>query len=112
MEMATNNHYLWLRRCYPRRLPFNNVLYLDDVMSNFEWLVIGWLCVLTVWLFFFKKGKEGEKGDTGSFGHSTLDVWAIEDASLELLDDSKYIAKMIKKINSLQISSGSTVGKE
>lgn len=81
-------------------------------MSNFEWLVIGWLCALTVWLFFFKKGRKGDKGDRGSFDYYNFSSWILKDPSLELLEDSEYITKLIQKINSLQISSGASIGKE
>ena len=78
-------------------------------MSNFEWLVIGWLCVLTVWLFFFKKGRKGDTGDFNQYEHK-LSEWDIRDPSLELLEDSEYITKLIQKINSLQLSSGANIG--
>ena len=77
-------------------------------MSNFEWLVIGWLCVLTVWLFFFKQGPKGDKGGFDYYEHS-LSEWDIRDPSIGLLDDSEYITKLIQKINSLQLSSGTNI---
>lgn len=80
-------------------------------MSNFEWVIIGWLCMLTIRLFFFKKGEKGEKGDTGSFNNYSheLPEWLFKEPCVKLLDDSEYITKLIKKINSLQIKGGKGV---
>lgn len=76
-------------------------------MSGFELGVLCWLSVVTV-LALRKKGSKGDKGDDAYFSYVT--TYQIKDASLELLDDSEYMKKVIQTVNSFQLGSGEKVG--
>lgn len=83
---------------------------------NFELLILGWLLALTVWLVFAKRGPQGARGVDGTNGdwdnyNNRIKSWDINDASLEMLDSSKYMTKLIQNINSYQLHSGNKLDK-
>lgn len=72
-------------------------------MSIFEWVIVVWLVMLTIWLVYFKRGPKGKKGEPYSINYSDIVAWQIRDASIELVDDAEYMSKLIQRINSLQL---------
>ena len=83
-------------------------------MTTFELIIVCWLIGLTFGVMVFKRGrrgKEGKEGEKGSFNQYDISSWAIQRASIELLDEPEYITKLIQKLNALQLSSGDKVGK-
>jgi hypothetical protein len=76
-------------------------------MSGFELGVLCWLFIVTI-LVIRKKGSKGDKGDSAY--SSYVSTYQIKDASLELLDDSEYMKKVIQTVNSFQLGSGEKVG--
>ena len=76
----------------------------------YDILLITWLSVLTLYVLITRKGIEGEKGERGDSMEPS--EWEIRPVLTEMLDDAEYIAKLIKKLNSLQLSSGTKVNKD
>lgn len=85
-------------------------------MTNFEWMILMWVVILTGWLVFVKRGPKGADGEDGARGSAgefnpyvELSSYDISRASLGLLDDAKYVTELIKKINSYQLVTGNKV---
>jgi len=73
-------------------------------------LLIG---VLFACVIYIRNGVRGPKGDKGEIGAFLIPgEWEIKPVLLELLDDPEYITKLIKKINSLQISKGDKINED
>lgn len=78
-------------------------------MTIFEWVILGWAAGLTIWMFYFKKGP---KGDSGYDNFSSITTLDIKDASLEMINESDYMTKLIKAINSYQLHGGAPITKD
>ena len=80
------------------------------------WLII-WLSALTLAFVFCKRGPQGNQGERGERGKQGeqgsrdwgVSVHEISGASIDMLDDSKYMTKLIAKLNSYQLTKGNEV---
>jgi hypothetical protein len=66
---------------------------------------IFWLCVLSVWVLFMKKGPKGNDGVTPDSSYY-LSEWDVRKILMQNIDDPEFIVKLIAKLNALQLHKG------